>query len=220
MRTPPTIPPAALAAALAAVLAGCAQPPGAARPYRLSGTLRDATTNEPISRRTVYLHFFCDDAGFQESLEREDEATFDVRLPTPNVRIRASDPERAFAFRTETFTLTDPETRRDILLQPTGYVLLRARVVDATGAAVVPARPSGRGVPAVGGGGPLFYLRSDADAFSADLVGLDDSGAFAVRVPRAVISIAAVDTALAPVEATLDLSRVEGPAFDHVLRME
>ncbi len=197
------------AAALLLVGAGCASEPS----HLLRGRVIDAETREPVSRRTMYVHFFCDETGFQLTLDPEDESTYSVRLPLPRVRVRAADGSGVYALFEQTLTIEGEALEYDIRLTPTHFVLLRGRAVDAvTGEAI---RPTG-GM----GSGPLLYLDADKVGWSKSMVRLDDEGTFSLRVPRAKLTVRAVNTPKRIVNPVIDLTEYEADERDVKLRFE
>jgi hypothetical protein len=72
----------------------------------------------------------------------------------------------------------------------------------------------------VGSGGPLFALVDERSKFNAGMIGLDERGRFEERVPRSLLRVLVVDSASAPAEPLIDLSKAEGPTFDYVLKMK
>jgi len=201
----------AIAAALLA-LAACGGPrPRGEGDYLLEGTVRDAKTGEPVARDTLYLHFFCDGIDHQVTLDPSSETEYAVRMPQPTVRVRVADTDDAYHLYERTVEIEGKSRTLDLPLEPTGFVLLRGRVVDAADGSAVP-----RG--ADGGHGPLLYL--SGDGWSEGPVSLEEDGSFTLRVPRAKIEIRAVDTARSIANPDLDLTGFAGASRKFELRLE
>jgi hypothetical protein len=198
-----------LAAALLLMGAGCASEPS----HQLRGRVLDAETGEPVSRQNMYVHFFCDEIDFQQSLDPEDEPTYSVRLPQPKVRIRAADGSAAYALFEQTLTIEGEALEYDIRLTPTHFVLLRGRAIDAV---------TGKAIRASGGmgGGPLLYFDAEQVGWSKGMIGLDDEGAFSLRVPRAKLTVRAVNTPKRIAKPVIDLTGYEADEREVEIRFE
>ncbi len=209
---------ALLGLALVFPTAGCGSSRDAAPPghVTLEGRLIDAETGEPISRDGMFVHLFCDDLDVQNSLEREDTMRYRAIMPGRTIRVRVFDPSRTYHRFEETITVAGAERRFDIALQPTGYVTLHGRAVIAdSGQVIIPDRGA-----AIGAGGPLFYIGIADGSVRDSTVSLDATGRYSLKVPRATIRIDSVNSALSPIERTLDLTGYEADAFEYDIRMQ
>jgi hypothetical protein len=198
-----------LCTALLLLAGACASDPS----HLLHGRVIDAETGEPVSRRTMYVHFFCDEIDFQRTLDPEDASTYSVRLPRPTVRVRAADRSGVYALFEQTLTIDGEALEHDIRLTPTHFVLLRGRAIDAvTGEAI---RPTGGW-----GSGPVLHLDADKVGWGKSGVTLDDEGAFSLRVPRAKLRVRAINTSKRIVNPVIDLTGYEADERDVKIRFE
>lgn len=207
--------------AVCLLLAACGDEGGGAapssRPYEVEGRLLDAETGAEVSARTIYLHFFCDEVKWKLSLDPEDTPYYAVKVPRARVRVRAHDQERTYAAFERELVLEEGKQTFDIRLQPTHYVRLHGRVVDgATGKPIPPATPGERETL---GDRVLFYFQHEGVPCHPGTVAPADDGSYALKVPRGVIKILAVNTAQRLKVSEVDLTGIEGDehVFDIVL---
>ena len=194
---------------LAALVAACAdeEPEG----YRVRGSLLDGETGEPVSRATFYVHAFHDATDHQVSLDPADPATFEMVMPAAEVRLRIADKSRRYRLYEERHVLHRGDNELDVRLEPTHFVRLHGRVLDAdTGEPLE--RTEGIG------GDARLHVR-DEDGKDGIVTVPDEDGSYSVRVPRHRLRFRFVNTGKGPVEPTLDLSGYEGDAFEHDILM-
>jgi hypothetical protein len=205
--------------ALLALLGGCGgtkDDPGGADTSdqcRLSGRVLDATGAE-IPRRTLYLHFFADDQKLQKTLDPAPGSSYEVLLPRTDIRIRVHDTEATYALLEQQVSLTGASRTLDLELEPTNYVRMHGSVIDGASGEPIHAG-SGAGM----GNRVRFYFQHEGAPAHPGSIAPEDDGTYAIKLPRGVIKILAVDTALRLKVDTVDLSGASGPdrAFDIVL---
>ncbi len=179
--------------------------------FTIRGTVIDSETGEEVSRAKMYLHFFCDEIDYQQSLDPRDVTDFEVSMPRATVRIRAADGSSRYHLFETTIEITGSEIEFDIPMVPTHYVLLQGKILDARAGTVILPKP---GL----GNTPLFYIH-DEKGFNASMIGPASNGTYSVRVPREKLTILVVNTPLGLRTGTLDLTGFEGEVrkFDLVL---
>jgi hypothetical protein len=205
-----------LAVLLAALAAACGSEPGrhddpaGSGDYLLKGRVLDAGTGEPVSREKMHLHFFCDEIDHQVTLDPDDTSDYAVRMPRPTIRVRAADGTDTYHLLETTLRLEASAREFDIELRPTGFVLLRGRVIDAsTGKAILPTRGMGAG--------PRLYLRCEEPSWAGGSFVPEPDGTFSLKAPRAVIEVAAVNTAMGVRTKRIDLTGVT--AAEHAIEI-
>ena len=207
----------AFGAVLPAVMSACAggeDDESSPRPCVVQGNLLDAETGKPVSRRTIYMHFNCDELGYKESPTPRDTTDFKVQMPGSKVRIRAYDAEQIYAPFVGTFEAKDGILAVDIQLEPTHYALLRGRFEDGvTGRSYVDMKQSGQWM------GLRLSIHDDKGAVHKGHIVPNLAGQFGVRVPRKRLQLFTSNTSAVPEQDTLDLSAFEGDAYDIVIRM-
>jgi hypothetical protein len=175
----------------------------------VTARLVDAETGAAVSRRSVWVHGFNDATKFQASLEPEDETTFELRLPDPEIRLRVVDATHQYELFQKNFVATHDALDLDVRLVPTHWIRLHGHVLwrDGTKLRTVPAN---RGQM---GGTPMVSVGP------ADLDYDDDDGTYSVRVPRKLLKLTTLDTNRHAVPSELDLTGAtdDDRSFDVVL---
>jgi hypothetical protein len=182
------------------------------------GRLVDAETGKAVARTQIWVHGFNDEADYEVSLERDEDATsFVLRLPERKVRLRVYDGEHVYALFEKNFMAPasgplDVEVR----LEPTHWIVLHGRVLNRDGDVLTPVRreesadlrPRMGGDPIIGIGpaGSVYY---------------DDDGNYTVRVPRELLEITTLDTNRVANPRQLDLRGVKEDerAWDVILEV-
>jgi hypothetical protein len=176
------------------------------------GRLVDAETGAPVRRDRVYVHAFDDATKVQVSLEPDPTAsTFELHLPSPEIRLRVYDMEGVHALYEKSFTApADGKLDVEVRLEPTHWIRLHGHFYY---------RVADRVWPVDNGDGsmgccPLIEIgpRSSVDH--------DDDGAYSLLVPRELLKIGMVDTACHPVPAELDLRGATGDEREFDLYLE
>ncbi len=203
---------------LAVLSVGCGSSSGEAPEghVTLEGRLVDAETGEAVSREGIFVHLFCDDLGVKNSIEREDTAAYRAFMPGETIRVRVFDPENRYQRFEETITVSGDARTFDIELQPTGFVTMHGQVVVGdTGELVIPERGE-----MLGDGGPFFNFSSETGSFRSGMISIDNSGSYAVKVPRGSIRIDSLNAPTSPAERVVDLTDYDGDTFEYDIQMK
>jgi len=177
--------------------------------YEIRGSLVDAETGAPVSRKEIYLHVSNDAIKDQTAVEREDESTFTVRVLRPDVRLRVYDPTNQYQLYETRLIVPKPGLDTVVRLVPTHYVVLKGRLlVDKDGSWVpIPEPEYVPGAPHLIGGQPLLSFDWEGGGTSWSAFHVDENGAFEVRLPRALVRVVVLDTGLNHDPPFIDLTR-------------
>jgi hypothetical protein len=182
------------------------------------GRLVDAETGAPVKRDRVYVHAFNDATKVQVSLEPDKTASsFELRLPSPEIRLRVYDMDRVHALFEKNFTApADGKLDVEVRLEPTHWIRLHGHFYYREDGKV---RPVDHGEPSIDnrpriGGSPIIHIGPRSSVY------YDDDGAYSLLVPRELLKIGMVDTPCHPVPAELDLRGATGDEREFDLYLE
>ena len=176
------------------------------------GRLVDAETGEPVRRDRVYVHAYDDGTKVQVSLEPDKTASnFELRLPSPEIRLRVYDMEHVHALYEKRFTApADGKLDVEVRLEPTHWIRLHGHICYRVGDKVWPVDHGDGSI----GSAPLV------DIGPCSWISYDDDGAYSVLVPRELLKITMLDTNCHPVPAELDLRGATGDEREFDLYLE
>lgn len=161
----------------------------------MTGRLVDGETGRPVSRRTFWVHGFSDDVGRQVSLDPgADDSAFALALPTPDVRLRVYDGERAYELWERRFTAEAGALDVEVRLVPTHWIRLHGKVLWRDGERLRPPSEGDGNVRDV-----IVYL-------DGQTLRIADDGAYSIRVPRSPHRVAVVDTNYRASQPGIDLT--------------
>ncbi len=165
---------------------------------RVTGRLVDDETGRPVSRDAIYIHAFNDEVPYQVSLEPDDETTFELGAPEPNVRLRIADTSNEYELYERTFTVENGALDVEVRLKPTHWVRLHGTVLWRDGAAPRPLRE---------GDGNVRHGQVSLGRYGLHA---QEDGTYATRVPRERFEVLVINTSYSPQPREVDLRGVTG----------